>query len=481
MSAPHKIQRAKAAAESDLLARKGVTGVGIGQKIKGGKRTGELVIRVYVEKKKPKSKLAKTELIPETIEGIKTDVIERKFVLHPGVAVKVDDLKIMADTGTYDPLTGGISLGPCRAIGGYVYVGTLGCIVVDNDTDAAMMLSNFHVMCVDDGWSVGDTMAQPGRPDTGSCPADAVGTLQRASLGGKVDCAAAKITARGHNCSIEDIGPIEGTATAVLDEPVRKRGRTTGLSHGFVDDLSLSVTIDYGDGLGDVTLTNQIGIEVDSSQSAEFGNHGDSGSVVVNANREVVGLYFAGSDDGSYGVANPIDAVLTALNVRLCTPQVVGPIPKDPWTERITVIDWDKLPWADTSPWRDIIATGPWADYGGTPFKALDDVKTSFYDTVLETTQEHAPTLQEHGTLQETPIPYDPRDPVTGQPMQPGTPGMPRQPGWPGAAPFALATPHHAPAATAYEQAGAADLDAEIERATAYVEELKKRQRRGRG
>jgi hypothetical protein len=51
-----------------------------------------------------------------------------------------------------------------------------------------------------------------------------------------------------------------------------------------------------------------------------FGDHGDSGSVVVENSRKVVGLYFAGSEDGTYGVANPIQSVLTALNVSMCVP-----------------------------------------------------------------------------------------------------------------------------------------------------------------
>ena len=58
----------------------------------------------------------------------------------------------------------------------------------------------------------------------------------------------------------------------------------------------LSVKIPYGDGLGEVILTNQIDIEVDPARSAKFGTHGDSGSVVVNDKGEVVGLYFAGSE-----------------------------------------------------------------------------------------------------------------------------------------------------------------------------------------
>jgi hypothetical protein len=318
-------------AEGDLLKRPGVTGVDIGNKIVKGEETGELAIRVYVAKKKD---MPAGKAIPPTIEGVKTDVIERTFVLHP-LLMKVADITLMSDTGTYDPLQGGISIGPCRSIylnateaacqgapgaGYYTFVGTLGAFVRDNVTNAEMMLSNFHVMCVNNAWAVGDQMAQPGRPDGGSCPAKVVGALQRASLGGSVDCAVASHTARGYRCSIVDIGDVAGTDTASVNLAVRKRGRTTGLTHGTVDTTTLSVNINYCDGLGTITLTNQIGIKVDPALSAKFGDHGDSGSVVVNNSRKVVGLYFAGSTDGSYGIANPIAAVLSALNVHLCTP-----------------------------------------------------------------------------------------------------------------------------------------------------------------
>src|SRR6185503_1038735 len=50
-----------------------------------------------------------------------------------------------------------------------------------------------------------------------------------------------------------------------------------------------------------------------------FGKKGDSGSVVVDGSGNVVGLYFAGNTTGSVGVANPIQKVLGALNVAMCT------------------------------------------------------------------------------------------------------------------------------------------------------------------
>jgi hypothetical protein len=162
-------------------------------------------------------------------------------------------------------------------------------------------------------------MAQPSRVDGGTCPTHVVGALQRASLGGQVDCAVASHTARGYRCSIVDIGDVIGTANASVGMAVRKRGRTTGLTYGIVDSVDLTVSINYCNGLGTVTLTNQIGIHVDAEQSPQFGISGDSGSAVVNANKQVVGLYFAGTSDGQHGAANPIQAVLSALNVSMCT------------------------------------------------------------------------------------------------------------------------------------------------------------------
>lgn len=466
------VRHAKASAETDLLKLDNVTGVGLGAKISKGERTETPSIRVYVKKKLPKSKLSKTQLIPEKINGIPTDVIEREFIAHP-LAVALDELQTHVDTGTYDPITGGVSVGPCRSIDGFIFVGTGGLVVEDNSTGDPMMLSNFHVMCVDNNWSAGDTMAQPARPDGGACPGDVIAELTRAQLGGQVDGAVARLTgARSHNCRITEIGAVNGTATVSDGDAVRKRGRTTELTHGFVDDVSLTVTVPYDFGIGSVTLTNQIGIEVDASQSTQFGTNGDSGSVVVNASNEVVGLYFAGTEAGDYGVANPIASVFGALDVRLCRP-TIGP--KNP--------NWDHLTWTwlDHKPTIDTIwETGPWWEHGGgfTANKRFDDVKNpAGYDTLMETIHEGGGTLWEGGdfTLQEGGG-FDPREPGFQDP--PG--GFGRGPGGfgggGGAAPFSLSTPHHASGAQRFEQSGQ-DVDSEIERVREYLRMLEARKR----
>ena len=73
-----KIRRIKEEVEGELLKRPGVTGVDVNYKVVGGHKTDRLAIRIYVEKKRD---VPKKEAIPETIGGVVTDVIERRFVL----------------------------------------------------------------------------------------------------------------------------------------------------------------------------------------------------------------------------------------------------------------------------------------------------------------------------------------------------------------------------------------------------------------
>lgn len=74
-----EIRRIKQEAEGELLRRPGITGVDVGYKYIGGRETGILAIRVFVETKR---EVPDPEAIPKEIRGVPTDVIERRFVLH---------------------------------------------------------------------------------------------------------------------------------------------------------------------------------------------------------------------------------------------------------------------------------------------------------------------------------------------------------------------------------------------------------------
>jgi hypothetical protein len=74
-----EIKVIKEKAEMQLLQLPGVNGIDIGPKITKGVVTSELAIRVYVDKKHD---VPAAETIPEQIDGVPTDVIERQYELH---------------------------------------------------------------------------------------------------------------------------------------------------------------------------------------------------------------------------------------------------------------------------------------------------------------------------------------------------------------------------------------------------------------
>ncbi len=85
-----------------LMADPNVTGVGVGYKVVNGKRTDEVSLRIYVRKKLPKQLLRPEEILPESVDGILTDVIEADFEIHSGGS---------EHRSRHYPLVGGISIG----------------------------------------------------------------------------------------------------------------------------------------------------------------------------------------------------------------------------------------------------------------------------------------------------------------------------------------------------------------------------------
>jgi len=114
---------------------------------------------------------------------------------------------------------------------------------------------------------------------------------------------------------LADLGP------DFLDEGTRvaKVGRTTGITRGRVTAFELDNLV-VGFDIGDLVFNNQI--EIEGTGTSAFSDGGDSGSLIVNRGRKAVGLLFAGSDQGGSNdqgltFANPLRAVLDALQVEL--------------------------------------------------------------------------------------------------------------------------------------------------------------------
>ena len=106
---------------------------------------------------------------------------------------------------------------------------------------------------------------------------------------------------------IIDIGTIQGTAEAELGTAVKKSGRTTGFTTGQIQQVSVTVDVDYGAGRT-ARFVNQL-------LAGPMSQGGDSGSAVVDADNRLVGLLFAGSD--STTIMNRIEDVFASLGVEL--------------------------------------------------------------------------------------------------------------------------------------------------------------------
>ncbi|SDD30388.1 chymotrypsin family serine protease [Auraticoccus monumenti] len=328
-----RIRPVKERVEDALILRPGVVGVDIAEKQTGGEPTGQLSIVVFVEQKLPAGDVPAEQLVPDEIDGIPTDVQELEIELQPGSMKVLAGDEPLLDPAVYPTMVGGISMGPQRTIylappdvpspGNYVFSGTLGAMVRDRASGATMALTNFHVACVDTTWSVGDVMVQPSRADDDAND-DPFGTLARAQLTDTVDGAVVRLDAgQAWDATVTGIGAVAGRATATVGMAVQKRGRTTEHTFGSVVSTDFTLQVDYGNGIGVRTFRHQLRIAPDTTRSPRFSDRGDSGSVVMDTARNVVGLLFAGSRDGSFTFANPIQMALDALGVDLITGPVV--------------------------------------------------------------------------------------------------------------------------------------------------------------
>jgi hypothetical protein len=316
MDAISVVQGIKRQHEPRLLSMSNVVAVGVGLKIAGNVQTSEPCVVVSVVKKLPVVQLPEPSLVPKTLGGVKTDVIETGKIFA-----------LQDPTEKMRPARPGISIGHYQ-----ITAGTLGCLV--QRTGQVYILSNNHVLANSNAGQLGDAILQPG-PHDGGTSADQIGTLEQfipiGFTGGSgcsplsslmrptpkinepgnntVDCAIAKpLSADLVNPDILNIGIPIGVSTATLNTPVQKSGRTTGYTTDKITQIDVTVSVDYG---------GKIAIFKDQLMAGAMSQGGDSGSAVLNMDKQVVGLLFAGSDTTT--IMNPIQFVLDALQVQLVT------------------------------------------------------------------------------------------------------------------------------------------------------------------
>jgi len=214
-----------------------------------------------------------------------------------------------------------------------ITAGTIGARVIDDDGNV-YALSNNHVYADQNKANIDDAVIQPGTFDGGSLPADYIGALyafEPLKFDGTdnvIDAAIASTTTLllGNATPSDGYGvPPTSTIDAVVDQKVKKYGRTTGLTSGQVDAINATVNVGYGDGRV-ARFVRQIIIT-----PGNFSSGGDSGSLILvttvtgrGKNKtetvDAVGLLFAGSF--FFTVANPIGDVLDLLSQQLSSEQL---------------------------------------------------------------------------------------------------------------------------------------------------------------
>ena len=116
------------------------------------------------------------------------------------------------------------------------------------------------------------------------------------------------------------IGLLKGIKEAEPGMKVLKVGRTTGLTHGKINDIEVDQRY-VSFGKGDARFDGIISVE-SAKKGQPFCDGGDSGSLIISEHGYAVGLLFAGTDfggafDQGLTYANRIQDVLKILKAEL--------------------------------------------------------------------------------------------------------------------------------------------------------------------
>lgn len=200
-----------------------------------------------------------------------------------------------------------------------ITAGTLGTFV--KGKQGIMMLSNNHVLANSNQAKIGDAILQPGSYDGGKNPADICGKLvafkEMKKEHNLMDVAVASIEkdAMPKDFALPHIGKVGKKVISpedILGKQVQKIGRTTGHTKGKVSAIKLrNVAVNYRTAIYSFDDL----IEVMDPTGGDFSAGGDSGSFVVDMDRNPVGLLFAGG--GGHTLLCEIAPILKEFKIEL--------------------------------------------------------------------------------------------------------------------------------------------------------------------
>lgn len=304
--------------------RGNLVGMAYGVKWTNGVPTGKPAVLALVSQKIDPDDLPESDLIPEKIGGMQTDVLAvGELFAYQAEPVEVG---VQALARRARPASGGYSVGHVK-----ITAGTIGTCVYDQIgtpgnpsgiPNQYYILSNNHVLANSNNASPGDPILQPGPIDGGVDPADRIATLNRfvpitfeppvsrARHRNLVDAALASGEFHDLKREIHWVGHLTGwrpRAQVNVGLEVQKTGRTTNFTTGRITAVGATVDINYGGGRV-ARFRDQI---ITTAMSAG----GDSGSIVADRDNKAVGLLYAGSPVAT--ILNQIQHVRTLLRIEV--------------------------------------------------------------------------------------------------------------------------------------------------------------------
>ena len=355
-----------------------VVGVSFGKKETGGVLTDKDAVVFTVLKKKPLDEIPDQERIPSQIEfsGVTfdTDVEEGEIQFLESCPSDFYSWTTTppSNRNTIRPLQGGISSTNYTNLGSYV--GTLGFLAVDNDTNSLVGVSNNHVLVYDafqanelnpsgERSSIQNNFVTQPNESGNSGLQNAIGLVKKyvplsgTSYYNSVDCALTTINESDidYSTSYKQYGmtgwvtPLDFATTSEINNLLETKpnlfssGRTTGpKGEGdmklFAESISSVISIAYHKQGVSTTVYFEDCIKFYASASTTPSGYvctypiapGDSGSALVadfGGTRKIVGLVFAGSTSGGVttrGYANRIDKVVEQMNISVWSGQTMN-------------------------------------------------------------------------------------------------------------------------------------------------------------
>lgn len=304
---PRLPRAAVRAAAAELRQFQGVQGVFVGHRRAGSGWTDEPVLSVHVQRK---AEVPASERIPSRIRGLRTDVIE---VGTPRLHATFDTSDGVRAPGQFSDRTS-----------------TLSAVSVPDDEETWALVSGHGTLPIVDR-AILRTLPSDGSVDAPLTVVDRAGwrfegDLVAGAMDGTVDFGVARFEGLSGppvlpgNLLVRAPIPVQAAAATfgqtVYHYGIERGDTLTGQiaqkSAEASDDGAITFVIP---GLGEAAFRDLLVIRHDAAHGP-FSVPGESGSLVISAERRAIGTVIGGSEDGSLSYVLPIKHLLTALGSR---------------------------------------------------------------------------------------------------------------------------------------------------------------------